>query len=246
MPLAADVRDATAHEERKEIPMGEMQSGQLKAERVRVMGTALGTLFHELWSHVVELHAELQEYRKLYGSAEARAVLDDAAGQFFRTVQKVLWEHVLLYVARLTDNPSTSGHQNLSILRLPGVIADPGLKQRVAALIDRASPDWAPVRTLRNQWLAHLDLAVGTDDPDAVPLPDMRVEDVERALSSMGEVLSAIEERHFGPADRRYFPLRPLGDADHLLFWLRRALKVDAERRARMLSGCALPEDLGS
>lgn len=225
--------------------MGQMTSEQLKAERVRVMGPALGSLFHELWSHVVELHTELQEYRKLYGSPEARAVLNDTAGQFFRTVQKVLWEHVLLYVARLTDTSTTGGHRNLTLRRLPEEIADPGLKQCVEGLIGRASPDWEPVCTLRNKWLAHLDLAVGTDDPDAAPMPDMNIDDVERALSSMAEVLSAIEERHFGPADRRYYPVRPLGDAEHLLYWLRRALKADAECRARMMSGRALPEDLG-
>jgi hypothetical protein len=61
----------------------------------------------------------------------------------------------------------------------------------------------------------------------------------------MGRVLSAIEERHFGPADRRYYPMRLLGDADHLLFWLRGALKAEADRRARLLSGRALPEDIG-
>lgn len=223
--------------------MSTRTSNELRDERLREMGPALGPVFHALWNHVVELHGELQEYRKLYDSQETAAVLNDTAGQFFRTVRKVLWEHVLLYVARLTDEPDTGRFENLTLQRLPQVIDDLELKQHVTALLDRASPNWEPVRILRNKWLAHLDLDVGTDNPEALPLPDMNVEAVETALSSMRDVLSKIEERYFGPADRRYNPLRPLGDAGDLLFWLRRAVKSEAQRRERIASGRPVPGD---
>ncbi len=224
--------------------MSMLSPENLSASRLRAMGPALGPVFHALWSHVVELHGELQEFRKLYGAPESVAVLNDTAGQFFGTVRKVLWEHVLLYVARLTDEPDSGpGRKNLTLRCLPDLIDDPDLKRRVAELLSRAEPKWRPVRALRNKWLAHLDLYVGTNDAVAAALPDMDVQAVESALSSMGDVLSKIEEHHFGPADRRYDPVRPLGDADHLLFWLRRAVKSEAQRRERIMGGRPLPGD---
>ncbi len=86
--------------------MSTLTSGELRGERLRAMGLELGTVYHALWNHVVELHGELQEFRKLYGSDETIAVLNDTAGQLFATVRKVLWDHVLLYVARLVKSRS--------------------------------------------------------------------------------------------------------------------------------------------
>lgn len=208
-----------------------------------MMGPELGTDYHALWNHVVELHAELQEFRKLYGSAETIALLNDTAGQLFGTVRKVLWEHVLLYVARLTDDVGTGSRRNLTLLRLPEEIDDPVLKQHIEGLLAEAVPEWRDVRTLRNKWLAHVDLYVGTDDPRAVALPEVDCRAVEQALSSMRKVLTKIEEHYFGPADRRYDPVRPLGDADVLLFCLRRAVKAEAERRERIQNGHPLQGD---
>ncbi len=217
---------------------------EMRDQRLSVMGQELGAVYHALWSHVVELHGELEEFRKLYGSPEASALLNDTAGSLFRTIRRVLWEHLLLYVARVTDKVESCGHPNLTVKQLPALITDPTLKQEIEALLAGADePKWEPVRTLRNKWLAHLDLHVWTDDPRAAPLPDMNDAAVESALSSLRDVLTQIEQKYFGPADRRYVPIRLFGDADRLLFWLRRAVKVEKQRRERILSGNALPGD---
>jgi hypothetical protein len=125
-------------------------SEELLEERLHAMGPQLGPVYHSLWSHVVELHAELQDFRKLYGSPETIAILNDTAGQFFGTVQKVLWEHILLYVARLTDRLETCGHANLTLWR-PRVIDDPALKRQIEALLEDAAPKWKPVRGGRGE-----------------------------------------------------------------------------------------------
>lgn len=175
---------------------------ELRNQRLRVMGQELGAVYHALWSHVVELHGELEEFRKLYGSPEANAVLNDTAGSLFRTIRRVLWEHLLLYVARVTDKAGSGDRANLTMYRLPAVIADPALKREIEELLLAEKSKWDAVVTLRNKWLAHLDLLVWTDDPRAAALPDVDDAAVERALSSMRDVLTQVEQKYLGrPTD---------------------------------------------
>jgi hypothetical protein len=223
--------------------MSTLSSEELREERQRVMGPELGTVFHALWGHVVELHGEFDQFRKLFGSPDTTAVLNDTAGSLFRTVRRVFGEHVLLYVARVTDREETCGHPNLTVKRLPALIADAALKAEVESILGAAEEKWKPVRDLRNKWLAHLDLLVWTDDPDAEPLTEMSNAAIEDALSTLRDVLAQIEQKYFGPADRRYDPVSPYGDVDHLLFWLRRGLAAEEHRRKRIMTGNPLPED---
>jgi hypothetical protein len=73
------------------------------------------------------------EYRKLYGeSAERVAFLNETAGFFFRVVQDVLWDDILLHIARLTDPPKQGVYENLTLLRLPSLIDDKAVGRRSA------------------------------------------------------------------------------------------------------------------
>lgn len=149
-------------------------------------------------------------------------------------MQRVTWEHILLYVARLADSPGKSAQSNLTFRRLPYVLTAPNLRGAVEAMIRGAEPTWAPVIILRNKWLAHFDLRVWVGEER---LEGLGIDALDKALSSMREILRAVEAHYFGPAHRVYDPIRPAGDARDLLFWLRFAAKSARQRRERLLCG---------
>jgi hypothetical protein len=85
-----------------------------KRDHVNKMGEALGRQFAELWQEVAHLHAKWLEYVELFGSKPSRIdLLNRAAPAFFRTVQDVFWEDMLLHLSRLTD-PPRSGEKGLT------------------------------------------------------------------------------------------------------------------------------------
>jgi len=65
------------------------------------LGPVLGPIFDALYNKVVWLHAKWNQYRVLNGESAARVqLLNRAAGFFFTIIQTVLWEDILIDIAR--------------------------------------------------------------------------------------------------------------------------------------------------
>ena len=195
--------------------MRSKSSLETRAARKSAMGADLGTLFDSLYNDVLWLQTKWVQLTKLYlHSSERTRALFGVAPFFFEVLRGVLWEDVLLHLARLTDPPVQFGHDNLSLQRLPGIairsdLVDP-VEQAVAVAVGRASF----AREYRNKHLAHADLGFALDEVEA--LPPVEPADVESVLEAFREVVNLLNEAYFGERIA-IEDVWAVGDADSLI-----------------------------
>jgi hypothetical protein len=217
---------------------------EVRDEHLRVLGDELGTFYHALQNEVTWVHAKWLQYRKLYGGTERRVdVLNEAAGFFFRVVQDVLWEDVLLHIARLTGPPKSAGKANLTIHRLAELIPRPEVAEEVRQRVHVAVTKCSFVREWRHRHLAHRDLALALQEKHATPLPAVSRQAVTDALESIATVLNEVESRYFD-SEVAFEHFLAHDDADGLVHHLAVAIRYDERKRERFRQGKPLPEDL--
>jgi len=164
----------------------------LREKHIRVLGDALGPIFHALYEEVVWLHAKWLEYRKLYAhSPERIKLLNDQAQFFFRILQDVLWNDVLLHIARLTDRPVSWQSANATLQALGPRIADEALRSNVTSLVQRAIEASSFAKQWRDKRFAHLDFDEATRESTTL-LPPVSRQNVEDALLAIREVMNAV------------------------------------------------------
>ncbi len=145
--------------------------------------------------------------------------------------QEALWNAVLLGITRLTDPPSArGGKSNLSVLRLPDTISDPGQSGRIRKLAHEAAGRAEFARDWRNRRIAHRDLDVHR----GAALTDASRLDVETVLRGLRQIIETMGEHYFGSSE--FFLAEPSGGADALLYHLRLA-KMLLDERERLLRG---------
>ena len=219
-------------------------SDEVRAENVAKMGARLGTVYHALTNECTWLHLKWREYTQLFGTSRERVdLLNTAAGSFFRIVQDVMWEDLLLHIARLADPPKSAGKENLTIRALPGLIDNAALRSEVERALDLAVERSAFARDWRKRHIAHRDLALAVDD-GASPLQAASQAQVTSALESIGDVLNRVE-LHFSGGTVAYEFADTLQGAEALLYVLRDGVGVDRSRRERLRSGRPTEEDIG-
>src|SRR5437867_12009636 len=115
-------------------PMSESKTAeQVRDERLQVLGRIVGPLYHALYGEVTWLHAKWKQYRILFAESPERIeLLNGVAGFFFRVIQDVLWDDVLLHIVRLTDPPRSVGKDNLTLFRLAESVQERALVLEVA------------------------------------------------------------------------------------------------------------------
>jgi len=202
---------------------------QVRGERLQVLGPDLGSLYDALCDEVTWLHAKWNQYRILFAESPGRIeLLNSVAGFFFHVIQVVLWEDVVLHIARLTDPPQSAGKDNLTLLRLADTVKEPALSLELRNLAEQAKAAADFARDWRNRHLSHRDLALAVDDR-VTPLPGISREKIDRALAGVGAVLNKVES-HFWQSEIAFGQvIPPLDDAESLVHYLQAA--VDAERR---------------
>ncbi|MCY3965603.1 MAG: hypothetical protein OXG83_11240 [Acidobacteria bacterium] len=139
-------------------------------------------------------HAEwtLQEFRGLFSDGERLAVLNGVAGPLMVLVQDVLWENLLLRVARLTDPVQTAGHHNLTFQQIPAFFTDQPEKHRELGDHVRAAVHAAEfARDWRNRRIGHRDLEHSLDG-QAKPLGKASLQRVDAALAAIHRILCTI------------------------------------------------------
>jgi hypothetical protein len=208
--------------------MAEVQSAdQVRAERIRDMGCELGEVYHGLWCEAVWLHAKWALYRQLYAHSPDRyAFLQKVAGHFFKVVEDVMCDDVLLHLMRLIDRSKGT----LTLSRLPKlVISQPRLASELKKLIQAAEKACeSAAKASRDNRIAHMNRALALNRTFN-DLPS-RLE-IEDALSRVRAVLDRLEE-HFWhrKAGCQYF--NPSGgDADSLVHYLLKANEALGEQR---------------
>lgn len=216
---------------------------RVQEEHLRVLGSKLGTVYHALYNEVTWLHAKWKQYRVLFGESPERVqLLNSVAGFFFRVIQDVLWEDVVLHVARLTDPPQSMGKDNLTLLRLPPLIDNARLSQNINSLVKTAKEEAFFARTWRHRHLAHRDLKLAVD-AGAEQLPGISRENMEGALAAIRAVLNRVQG-HYWDSEVAFTHFSAPGDAETLVYYLKAGAKAETRRRERLSQGCPLLEDL--
>lgn len=201
---------------------------QVREDCIRTMGPELGDLYCDLYNELAWLHVKWQQYRELFGKDASRIdLLNRAAPLFFGFLQKTLLEDVLLHLARLTDPPQSMGRDNLTVRRLPPLVADPALRAEVDGRLQSAMGSCEFARDWRNRRLAHADLSTSRQQ-HPMPLAPASRRSVEEALEGMRDLLNWFEQR-YRSAEVAYEVATEPGGADLLVHYLEQGLKAADE-----------------
>jgi hypothetical protein len=218
-------------------------SEQAKQGYIEKMGEPLGIQFHELRQEVIFLHRKWMQYVALFGTKPTRiALMNRAAPVFFRTLQDGSWDDLLLHIARLTDPSEMGKFKNLTLQNLPGLITDQKLKEKIDPLLKKALEQSEFCREWRNKLVAHRDLDTAINGT-AGQISGGSREQVAALLKTIAEMLNAIE-LHFKDGSTFYDFDEDRGGAKQLLLFLDDGVKHHDERRARIASRKATPDDL--
>ncbi len=156
---------------------------EVKKAHLEAFGPDLGPLYHALEDEVTWFHAKWLEYRKLFAKSEKRIeLLNETAGFFFRVVQDVLWDDVLLHIARLTDPAKHGRFENLTLPRLAKGFKNTEIGPEFCQLVDLVESRAEFAREWRNRRIAHRDLPLALD-LKAQPLPAISRQHVEEVLA---------------------------------------------------------------
>jgi hypothetical protein len=224
--------------------MAETLSDEQALKRaIRDMGPELGPVYHNLSNDVAWLHAKWNQYRQLYAHSRERvAFLNRVAGHLFGIIQGPPWapssggmyDDILLHLARLTDRRKNT----LRLQILPNLVPN-ALVSEVKRLVQAAVDACGSATSSRNERIAHnrLRAVAGSFEP-----PPVRAE-IEAALSAIRAVLNRLES-HYWQSPTAYEHFSATGGADSLLYYLRKGVRAEEQRRERLLQGQPLPEDL--
>jgi hypothetical protein len=155
-----------------------------KEKNIESMGRELGEAFYEIWQETARLHSKWTEYKDLYDHNEEQIdLLNNTASSFFRIVQDMFWESVMLQLCRLTDPAKSAGKRNLSIQSL-STLVDNSIKTELDCVIQSAVESTSFCRDWRNRRIAHRDLDLSTGK-ECVPLETVNTKKVDAAITEI-------------------------------------------------------------
>lgn len=225
---------------------GEKTSDEVLKEHIAAMGQELGSVFNAVYKELTSIHARWQLYRQLFAESPERiALLNEAAGFLFHVLQNVMYEAVILELARLTDPPRSAGKDNLTLCRLPNLIPNAAFRLDVEDLIEKALAACEFARDWRNRRFAHndLELLIATSND---PLPGVSRADIEGALDAFRKVANKVEQHYRGRTVAYEEVITGLGTGESLIYYLRKGVEAERARKQRLREGQLLPEDLAT
>ena len=222
-----------------------LTADEVREEHVTAMGPRLGPVYNVLWNELVWLNAKWREYIELYGGSQTRLdLLNRSARFFFHMVQRALWETILLHLTRLSDEPTTGGKSNLTVLRLPALVDDEVLREELSGLVTAVTAKTKFARRWRNRVFAHTDFETALGQ-GAEPLENASRHDVEDSLKSIGAVLNRMHTHYLG-SNVLFEPLTASATGSiGLLYVLRDGLAAEKKRHQRLREGRPDPDDIG-
>lgn len=225
----------------------ELNEEEVQKEYTETMGLELGTVYLALWNECVSLHYEWEEFESLFGESEERILLlNKSAPSFFRLVQDILLESVLLRISRLTDNAASGGggkKDNLSVHRLPSMVGDP-IRGKIEVLSKVCSEKCEFAQKWRNRRIAHRDLSLALEQKSAEPLPLANRELINDAVTSISALLNEVDRHYRGFTTCYDLGIRPLGNTSCLIRVLQAGIRAQEERHLHRSSATEkeLPE----
>jgi hypothetical protein len=210
---------------------------------IDLMGPELGSMFCALQGHVAHLHEKWGQYLELFAKSEEQIqMLNRAASGFFGTYQRLLWDDIVLSVARINDNATTAGKTNLTLSGLVKVIKNEGLKTEAGLKAERAKQASSFCRDWRNRKIAHTDLKLAIQET-AEPLAEASRQKVRAALSAIADVMNEINS-YFHDSTIVFDEDWGAGNAEELLYVVNDGLHLNELRLSFVRSGRIVPDDL--
>ena len=141
-----------------------------------------------------EIQWRFQEYGDLF-TAERIPLINAFAGPFMGMVQRLLWDDLLLRIARLSDPERSGKGRNLTIRSVPSFFQDEQ-KRRLQALVNEATAAATFARDHRNRRIAHADLELLLQDPAAKPLEQADRCRIDEALKKAHAIFDHLAGEH--------------------------------------------------
>ena len=215
----------------------------VRRDNIAAMGDKLGAIYSALCGDLIWLHFRWRDYRHLFATNSERLdLLNQVANVFAHGLQESLWDITLMGISRITDKAETFRKSNLTIQQLPKLIHDDELTARVQRFIHEAVTKTEFAKDRRNRRIAHADLDLALKRGAEPLLPASR-QNVEDALSSIGDVLNELEI-HYHNSTIYFIGISVPGDAESLLHVLREGVNAENARRIRFAEGKLTADDL--
>jgi hypothetical protein len=202
----------------------ERTEAQIRDEKIAQMGPELGELHFLLWKDLTWVHFEWDQYFILFGTDPSRVeVMNKAAPRFFWSLDRVLWQDILLALSRLSDPPGTGGQQNLTFLRLLRVLPNGDLRDEVERAISTFENESKFARDWRHKLFAHREL-YHASDPDIHPVPFASRQNVIDALRAAAAIMNLVENHYQDSTTAYEMAHESIGGGYDLLYYLDRGL----------------------
>ena len=225
--------------------MGTQTTEQIKEEMIQKLGTDFGSLFYSLYNEITWLTFKWIEFRELYGTKESRfELMNKVAPFFFFTIQKVLWENLLLGVARITDPPETMGKKNTTLKALGQYLQD-DFKTEIEGDLNDILTESKFCRDWRNRWIAHMDYELSVDRQNARPLEPATRQKLRVTIEKIHSLYNKISFKYLG-STTAWQMLDSDRGAISLLYRIEDGLRFDEEVYKRKIKGDWTPDNFES
>jgi hypothetical protein len=162
------------------------------------------------------------QYQKLFGVGTKRIeLLNEIAPSFFRDVQRLLWDQLIISVGRLTDPHEQGNHKNLSLHILTKLAQENRWEfvEELNAKVEEACTEAKTIRVWRMKKVAHRDL--NTALLKGATLDSVDITQVDKVLSLAGNAINII---YYSLTDTSWsWDLVSSQDADALIYYLKAA-----------------------
>jgi hypothetical protein len=186
------------------------------------MGKQLGNTYTALWQETAQLFMAFGEFVELFGISKERVdLLNKVAPNFFHHIQGLMWDNILLSIARITDKPSLAKNTNITVCSLPNLVEDGRLKIELTSNIDKLINLVEFCRSYRNKKIAHLDFGAYWLTP-ALALERGTRKRIEEILNEVEAILNLVDG-HFFESETRFKHISVHGGASTLVNKLKKA-----------------------
>ncbi|WP_439882152.1 hypothetical protein ACSX1A_03105 [Pontibacter sp. MBLB2868] len=210
---------------------------EVKQEMIDKMGIDFGSLFYSLRNELLWLTYRWIEFRELYGTKETRIeIMNSSAPFLFYTIQNVLWENLLLGVAKVMDRPESRGKKNITFKSIPLFIKEQPFHDEIMSIFINLETESSFCRDWRNRWIAHKDHALSVDEGSAKPLEVATRLKFRTVLELMHELYNKVSLKYLGSQTAFEFLSSDRG-AISLLNLLEKGLLYEQERLKKKLNG---------
>lgn len=231
--------------------MGTQTTEKVKASMIEKMGTDFGSLFYSLYNEITWLTFKWLEFSELYGTKGSRVeLMNKSAPFFFFVVQKVLWDNLLLGIARITDPIESRGkksttRKNVTLKALGQYIQDDSLKIEIENDLNEIIAKSEFCRDWRNRLIAHIDYELNVDRLNAEPLKPATRRDLRQTIEKIHELYNKVSHKYLG-STTAWNMLTSNRGAVSLLYRIEDGLRFDEDVYKRKLKGDWTPDNFES